>query len=144
MIGQPIDAHPWPPIIGGLGLVAKAPPRAATAVVRGANDFVITVIVGRVGVFVEIEAGKALGAFTVNWVRRIGQAEEIEVDIALTLVKLIIAQLILFVHHACPRQLRGNAIPDVLAVCKQMVAATEQVKERPIVGTFVKIIGPIA
>jgi hypothetical protein len=56
------------------------------------------VIVGRIGVFVEIKARKAARSFDIGWVGGVGKTEEIEINVAFGLMKLIIAKFIFLVY----------------------------------------------
>ena len=92
---------------------------------RRADQFALRIIVGRVGVLVQIQAGKPPGAFAVALVGRVGQAEKVKVDVALALVELIVAPFILVQHRAEFRQLSGDGVPLALPQCKQMISAAQ-------------------
>ena len=102
------------------------------------------VVVERLWVFVEIETSKAPRPRHILGVGRVGHAQQVEVDVALALVELVVADLVFLVHVAVLYHQFGSGLPLPLAQGEQMVAAAEQVQQRPVVEALVEIVGPVA
>ena len=132
-VREAVRPHAGAPTVTWLRAVAMAPARAAAAVMRRADQFALRVIVGRVGVLVQIQAGKPPGALAVALVGRVGQAQKVEVDVAFALVELVVSPLILVQHRAEFRQLFCDSVPLPLPQGEHMIAAAEQIVKRPVV-----------
>ena len=111
---------------------------------RGANDILLLVVVGRVGVLVEVEAGEAPGALDQFGIRRVGQAQQVEVDVALGLVELVVTELIFFVDVAQARHLARDRVPLLQPKRQQLICAAEQVQQREVIEALIEVVGAIA
>ena len=143
VIGKAVAGHPGRPAVARFG-VTQAPSRPAGTVVRGADQPPLAVIVGCLRVRPEVEPGEAFRPLAQQRVAGVGQAQGIEVDVALRLVELVVAQLVLAREHAVGGELPGHGVPLPVAQWQQAVAAAEQVVQRPVAEALVEVVGAVA
>ena len=110
------------------------------------DDFSVGVVIGRLRIFVEVEAGVAFGALDVLLVGGIGQAQLVEEGVALALVHPVIALRVFFDEHgvAVSRvvvgKLGGDAVEGLVRMVEDVVATTEQIEQRPVVEALVGVV----
>src|SRR5206468_2603036 len=76
-------------------------------------------------------------------VRRIGQAEKVEVGVALALVELVVAPLVVLMDKAKVGELARNGVPLALRQRQQVVTAAQEVEQRPVIEALVEVIGAV-
>ena len=109
---------------------------------RRADDPLLGVVVGRASGAASVQPGEAAGALAVAGMIRRGQAEKIEVQVRLTLMKPVVAPLIVVLKVTQSGELGGDSLPLADGQVQQVVAAAQQVDQRPVVEGLVKIVGP--
>ena len=143
-IGQTIARHTRTVAIRrGFRLLVE-PARSLTAVMGTFDDFLFRIVVGRFGIFVEIKTRKAPRARAIFAIFRIGHTEQIEVDIAFTLVELVVANLVFFVDVAVFLHQLRRRIPLPQTQFEQAITPAEQIEQGPVVETLVEVVCPIA
>ena len=102
--------------------------RPHAAVVGAADELSLRVVIGSLGVFVEIKARIALGALDVflGWV---GEAQQIEKQVPLALVHPVVPLLVFFDDHGMAvaavvtGELSSDALPSAVGIFEHVLAA---------------------
>ena len=89
------------------------------------------IVVDRLGVLVEVEAGEAAGALAPFVCQRIGEAEVVEEDVAFRLVEVVLPDPVLLVHGAEAGELPGDRLPMALGQGEHVLGAPHHVDHRP-------------
>ncbi len=121
--------------------VAEGRPHAAH--VGAFEQFFLCIVVEGFRIFVQVKAGEPLSPLYVAAVSRIGHAQQIEKEVALSLVHPVVALLVLLDHHGMAvttvvaGELPRDSIESLVGVLQQFIVAAEQVQQGPVVEALI-------